>query len=34
MNLPLYSYLPIAAGLIGAFIGAYYHKKYQQRKRK
>lgn len=32
MTLPWYSYLPIAAGIIGGFIGGYYYKKYNQRK--
>ncbi len=33
MNLPLYSYLPILAGLIGAFIGGRIYKKNQRKKR-
>ncbi len=34
MNLPWFSYLGIAAGMIGGLIGGYYHKKYNQRKKK
>ncbi len=34
MNLPWYSYLPIAAGIIGGLIGGYYHKRYKQKKNK
>ena len=30
MNLAWYSYLPIAAGIIGGLIGGHYHKKYQK----
>lgn len=34
MNLPFYSYLPILAGLIGAFIGGRIYKNNQRKKRK
>lgn len=34
MNLPFYSYLPILAGLIGAFIGSRIYKNNQRKKRK
>ncbi len=30
MNLPWYFYAPIAAGIIGAVIGGYYHKQYKR----
>ena len=33
MNLPFYSYLPILAGLIGAFIGGRIYKKNQRKKK-
>lgn len=34
MTLPWYSYLPIAAGIIGGLIGGYYYKQYNLRKNK
>lgn len=34
MNLPLWSYLPVAAGIIGGIIGGYYYKKNQSKKDK
>lgn len=30
MNLPLYAYLPVVAGIIGGLIGGYYHKQYKK----
>lgn len=30
MNLPLYEYLPVVAGIIGGLIGGYYHKQYKK----
>lgn len=32
MSLPLYSYLPVLAGLIGGLIGGYYYKKNKRKK--
>lgn len=32
MSLPLYSYLPVLAGLIGGLIGGYYYKKNKRHK--
>lgn len=32
MSLSWYTFLPLAGGLIGALIGAHYHKKYERKK--
>ncbi len=34
LTLPWYCYLPPVGGVIGALIGNYYYKKYQDRNRK
>jgi len=33
-NLPWYSYLPVAAGIIGGIIGGYYYKRNRGDKQK
>lgn len=33
VNLPWWSYMPIAAGIIGGLVGGYFYKKAQRKKR-